>query len=76
MLTNPHFTFVYFILVLKDALLNKASFHYPCLCSKAALSNLKSPNLWELKIAQYMYKKIWGLGAYLGSRATGRITLH
>ena len=32
MLTNPHFTFVYLILVLKDALFNKASFHYPCVC--------------------------------------------
>ena len=32
MLTNPHFTFLYFILVLKDALFNKASFHYPCKC--------------------------------------------
>ena len=31
MLTNPHFTFVYFNLVLKDALFNNTSFHYPCL---------------------------------------------
>ena len=31
MLTNAHFTFQYFILVLKDALFYKASFHYPWL---------------------------------------------